>query len=144
MARLLQTWLTRTPELRRLTVVSLALAAMLAASISDLSQCVAIGPAHAEYCPPHLRAPGYQPTVWKWAEPQRAWNYTGYYVGGGAPTWKGCPRPARQGTWGWDYSGSILQRRVQLGWWNKWQGGAGQYEPDGPRPIHELHARHEE
>jgi hypothetical protein len=85
----------------------------------------------------------YQPTVRKSAEPQRAWNYVGYYVGGGSPTCKGCPRPTSQGTWGWDYSGSIFHRRVELGWWGKRQGGAGQYEPDGPRPIHELQAKHE-
>jgi hypothetical protein len=67
-------------------------------------------------------------------------DYVGYYVGGGAPRRCGRCRCASEGTWGWDYHGRWFPRRVRLAWfcWPRWQGGAGQYDPDGPRVLESL------
>jgi hypothetical protein len=68
------------------------------------------------------------------ARPSNGPGDTGYYVGGGAP-FRGTPRMASEGTWGWDYSGPFCFRRIDLGWFHgaRYQGGTGQYQPDGPR-----------
>jgi len=85
-------------------------------------------------------ATGWPRNYWPWARTQKAWNYTGYYVGGGDPIHLGRGRCSTEGTWGWDYSGACFSRRVQLGWWSrpKLQGGTGRYEPDGPRILEQL------
>jgi hypothetical protein len=71
--------------------------------------------------------------------------YVGYYVGGGAVCC-GEPRCLDEGTWGWDYQGCLLPRRIILQWWHgrHYQGGSGQYQPDGPispcsKPAHHGH-----
>lgn len=60
----------------------------------------------------------------------------GYHVGGGN-TWlrRAEPRNPDEGTWGWDYQGWLLPRRVVPGWWHgrRYQGGTGSYQTDGPR-----------
>ncbi len=60
-------------------------------------------------------------------------EYEGYYVGGGSP-YHGEGRCRTEGTWGWDYVGWHLPRRVALGWnhGRREQGGTGAYETDGP------------
>src|SRR5262245_41675295 len=70
-----------------------------------------------------------------WARPADG-QRVGYYVGGGCP-FRRCadaPHPG-EGTWGWDYQGWLLPRRVILGWWHgrRYQGGTGAYKTDGPR-----------
>ena len=63
----------------------------------------------------------------------------GYYVGGGAVNrHKAEPRDANDGTWGLDYSGWLIHRHVDLGWWHgrRYQGGPGAYKTDGPKLIH--------
>jgi hypothetical protein len=72
--------------------------------------------------------------------PSDTGHYIGYFVGGG----NGRPHKAEQrhedeGTWGWDYQGWIIKRRVVLGWWHgqKFQGGTGAYKTDGPHLYHE-------
>jgi hypothetical protein len=86
---------------------------------------------------------------WVWAQPQNRCDYTGYYVGGGAPGPRSREHCPGEGTWGWDYRGKKLPRLVRLGWTYppRRQGGEGAYQPDGPRiieAVHEhLHAGHE-
>jgi hypothetical protein len=69
-----------------------------------------------------------------WAVPSDTGSYIGYYVGGGAAC-RGDARCADEGTWGWDYSGCILPRRVALGWWHerRYQGGVGAYSTVGTK-----------
>jgi hypothetical protein len=73
------------------------------------------------------------------AVPADTGSYVGYQLGGG------CPYPHRadaplpvEGTWGWDYQGCLLPRRVILGWWHgrRYQGGMGAYQNEGPRVLH--------
>jgi hypothetical protein len=69
------------------------------------------------------------PTAVAWyAVPSDTGSYVGYYVGGGAPC-RGEPRTPDEGTWGWDYQGWFLPRRVMLDWWHgrRYQGGIGHY-----------------
>jgi hypothetical protein len=49
------------------------------------------------------------------AAPTKTPAYEGYYVGGGR-AFLGEPRRGEEGTWGWDYVGHRLPRRVALGW----------------------------
>lgn len=85
---------------------------------------------------------------WVWARPQNPCEYTGYYVGGGAPGPRSRERCRDEGTWGWDYQGKKLPRLVRLGWTYppRRQGGTGNYDPDGPRVVEAvkeaLHAQH--
>jgi hypothetical protein len=68
--------------------------------------------------------------------PSDTGRYCGYYVGGGAP-FRGEGRLEHEGTWGWDYVGILIPRRVWLQWWHgKPQGGAGAYKTDGPKLRH--------
>ena len=96
---------------------------------TDKSQCL--------YDPlQDFRRAGKPQRVSKLARPGNTCLYGGYYVGGGAP-WHGEPRRSSEGTWGWDYWGHLIKRRVALRWYHghKEQGGAGAYEPDGPRLL---------
>ncbi len=78
-----------------------------------------------------------------WARRQVDSDYDGYYVGGGAAI--GCSRGQceEEGTWGWDYTGRLFKRRVNLGWfWIKHkQAGTGSYQPDGPRVAESIKHR---
>jgi hypothetical protein len=84
-----------------------------------------------------------------WAIPTDPRRYSGYYVGGGAGPCPclSCPlrscsveRCRDEGTWGWDYVGYYVSPFVRLGWWcpPHYQGGAGNYAPDGPHLCHDL------
>ena len=74
------------------------------------------------------------------ALPSESKGNVGYQVGGGttAPH-LGEPRRVEEGTWGWDYQGWLLPRRVIAGWWHgrRNQGGTGAYKTDGPRVYQE-------
>jgi hypothetical protein len=61
-------------------------------------------------------------------------EYTGYYVGGGGKS-NANVRAIDQGTWGWDYIGHCRRPLVRLDFRHPapYQGGEGQYEPDGPK-----------
>jgi len=78
-----------------------------------------------------------------WAQRQVDRDYAGYYVGGGAAA--GCSRGQfeEEGTWGWDYTGRLFKRRVNLGWFwmHRKQGGSGSYQPDGPRVVESIKHR---
>src|SRR5205085_6982693 len=95
-----------------------------------------IGPASApEY---HARA-GWPLCIRPHALPSDTGAYVGYLVGGGCPyTHFADPPTIDEGTWGWDYAGCWLQRRVILGWWHGrcCQGGYGAYQSDGPSFDH--------
>ena len=73
------------------------------------------------------------------AVPTNGPGYVGYYVGGGSAC-TGCARHREDGTWGWDYQGVHLPRRVWLDWSHGrlYQGGTGAYKTDGPK----LHVEH--
>jgi hypothetical protein len=86
----------------------------------------------------HTRA-GNPQSVARYARPSYTCRrYGGYYVGGGAP-YHGDARCPDEGTWGWDYFGIIVKKRVALGWWHgaKEQGGTGAYATDGPKLKHD-------
>jgi hypothetical protein len=80
------------------------------------------------------------PWLARWALPSDTGHYLGYYVGGGCgrPR-KAEPRRIDEGTWGWDYQGWLIPRRVMLEWWHgrRYQGGTGAYKSDGPKLYHE-------
>jgi hypothetical protein len=80
----------------------------------------------------HARA-GWPLSIACWASPSNTPYYCGGYVGGDT-AFGGCPPTAQQGTWGWDYRGLCLSKRIWLGWSNgaREQGGAGAYRTDGP------------
>lgn len=62
----------------------------------------------------------------------------GYYVGGGARGKQGGPRYRNEGTWGWDFWGTLERKHVALNWYHgeKYQGGSGAYKTDGPKIFH--------
>jgi hypothetical protein len=87
-----------------------------------------------------------------WAIPTDPYRYAGYYVGGGAVPYGCFSGPLRscsseryrdQGTWGWDYVGYYVPPFVRLRWWHPrhYQGGAGNYAPDGPHYCEDLKKR---
>jgi hypothetical protein len=79
-----------------------------------------------------------RPRLFSWVLPSDTGHYIGYHVGGGANhPHKAEPRRDEEGTWGWDYQGWLLHRRVILGWWHgqRDQGGVGAYRTDGAQ-IH--------
>jgi hypothetical protein len=91
-------------------------------------------PRHIEHS--HERA-GYPMCVSGHAKATNGPSYVGYYVGGGSACGD-CPRRVEEGTWGWDYEGVHLPRRVWLSWSHgrRYQGGTGAYKTDGPHLGH--------
>jgi hypothetical protein len=81
---------------------------------------------------------GCPPCIAWYARPGENCHYTGYYVGGGCAV-GGSHRWCSEGTWGWDYKGCCLPRRVLLYWshGHRYQGGTGSYKTDGP-PVPDL------
>ena len=82
----------------------------------------------------------YLPRLSAWALPSDTGHYVGYHVGGGCGRpHKAEPRRADEGTWGWDYQGWLIPRRVMLEWWHdrRYQGGTGAYKTEGPKLLHE-------
>ncbi len=86
------------------------------------------------------RRAGFPQETSRFAQPSDTGRYTGYTVGGGARLHKGEPPLPHEGTWGWDYTGGLFQRRVILGWWHgrRYQGGSGAYGTDGPKVLPEV------
>jgi hypothetical protein len=81
---------------------------------------------------------GYPRQVSCFAFPSDTGRYIGYWIGGGcANAHKAEPPHVDEGTWGWDFTGGLFRRRVDLGWWHgrRYQGGTGAYKTDGPRPF---------
>jgi hypothetical protein len=77
---------------------------------------------------------GYACSVAWYAHPSDTGAYIGYSVGGGCAVSRRA-RSTDEGTWGWDYRGVFLPRRVVLGWCRcpSRQGGIGYYRTV-PRP----------
>ncbi len=94
-------------------------------------------------CPAEVARAGWPRCWWCWAERQNPCDYTGYYVGGGAPGPRSRDRARCEGTWGWDYQGKHLKRCVALDWTcpSRYQAGTGSYQPDGPRFAEEIHEK---
>lgn len=82
---------------------------------------------------------GYLGRVAWWAAPSETPAYSGGYIGGGR-VFKGEPRFVHEGTWGWDYEGRFLTRRVFLNWGHgrRYQGGTGAYRTDGGPKIPDV------
>jgi len=79
--------------------------------------------------------PGHE-TAPRLALPSETKGNVGYHVGGGNPfPHLAEPRRNEEGTWGWDYQGWLLPRRILNGWWHgrRDQGGTGAYKTDGPK-----------
>ena len=76
-----------------------------------------------------------------WARVENPCRYTGYYVGGSVSSHQNMRQCCNQGTWGWDYSGRYIMRLVRLDFCcpSPYQGGPGNYKPDGPRVCEALH-----
>lgn len=96
----------------------------------------------------HCRA-GNPTVVKRLAQPSSTPRNIGYYVGGGALSRrKGDGPTVEEGTWGWDYQGAVVRRRVDLLWWHgrRYQGGSGAYRTDGPHlpQLHEAEGNHAE
>lgn len=70
------------------------------------------------------------------AIPSNTKHYGYYRVGGGVPIFGDGPS-LDEGTFGWDYSGILFNKRVALSWTHgrKFQGGTLGYKPDGPRHL---------
>jgi hypothetical protein len=103
---------------------------MMLASMCLIVICVSVSLAD----PPPESADGLPRLAW-WAIPSDTGHYLGYYLGGGSGRPLAAePRRADEGTWGWDYQGWLVPRRVMLGWWHgrRSQGGTGAYKTDGP------------
>lgn len=66
------------------------------------------------------------------AKPTNQPGYVGDYVGGG-DAWHPGARRNEEGTWGWDYQGFHIPRRIRLSWSHgrRFQGGTGAYRTDG-------------
>ncbi len=84
----------------------------------------------------HRRA-GYPQSVKHLAAPSNTRFYGWYYVGGGDALWRGEPRLANEGTFGWDYSGILFPKQVALAWSHgrRYQGGTGAYRTVGLAPL---------
>lgn len=84
----------------------------------------------------HCRA-GFSQSVRAHAIPSNTRHYSGYYVGGGVP-WFGEGRYPDEGTFGWDYLGIVIPKRVALNWTHgrREQGLGGTYKTDGPKREH--------
>ena len=74
------------------------------------------------------------------AKPTESPHEEGYYVGGGAHEHarQGEERRHHEGVFGTDYTGLLIRKRTNLGWWHgqRYQGGVGSYRTDGPRIVH--------
>jgi hypothetical protein len=90
---------------------------------------------HHRYGNESARA-GHPERVAKYAIPSDNKHYIGFYMGGSTPFARhGDPRFLDEGTWGWDYWGHWLKRRVALYWWHgrNSQRAFGSYATDGPK-----------
>jgi hypothetical protein len=94
------------------------------------------GDAYGPRAAAHQRA-GCAMLVRPHAIPSNTRPYGGYWVGGGAPVFGRGPT-LDEGTFGWDYFGLTIPKRIAGNWTSsRYQGGPGAYKTDGPR----LHTR---
>jgi hypothetical protein len=116
--------------------------AMLYSHVGLATLTIATMSAIARADPPdEQRRAGYPLETSRFAQPSDTGRYTGGTIGGGVLRLRKSDRPLpNEGTWGWDYTGGLFQRRVFLGWWHgrRYQGGSGAYQTDGPHILHPL------
>lgn len=93
----------------------------------------------------HLSGPGFARAgnpqcISPLARPTESPHEKGYYVGGGAAEWsrRSCERGPGEGVWGSDYTGIVIPKKVELGWWHNSRStsSAAAYRSDGPRLLH--------
>lgn len=116
--------------------------------VTGLSTGIALADDHAHKHPkstvatPHtMRQAGYPQCVSPISMVSYNEHYSGGYVGGGKYHGGHEPCPHHEGTWGWDYTPfRPMSSRIFLKWSNgrHYQGGAGAYETEGPKPIEHL------
>ena len=89
-------------------------------------------------CPPHrywipdCERAGHPNQVARWARCSVDDDYSAWFVGGGAPFFRGRGRTAAEGTWGLDYKGLFGRANVWLNYTRgRKQGGEGAYQTDG-------------
>ena len=92
--------------------------------------------AFARDCIDHFHRAGHPETQGKFAKPSLNKHYTFGYVGGGA-AFRGEPRCPDEGTWGVDYSGILLKKKIWLPWLHGHRAprGEGSYQTDGPHLL---------
>ncbi|MCG8652687.1 MAG: hypothetical protein MI861_22805, partial [Pirellulales bacterium] len=98
-------------------------------------------------CPPlryrisDCRRAGNPHCVAKWAKCSVTGKYSAWYVGGGAPFFRGRGRQPHEGTWGLDYGGLFGRANVWLNYTRgRQQGGEGAYQTDGePEFVSRAH-----
>lgn len=78
----------------------------------------------------------------RWAKPTITSHYKAGWIGGSAFGKRGEPRQPNEGTWGLDYTGHYIPKKVFLGWWHRPTKEQGDYDrqyytehPDGQVPI---------
>ncbi len=120
----------------RLDSVVLAIAVLATAPTASTSaeQPETGIPAVKRPAPTIYQIGGHCDCIAAYARPSNTCDYDGYRVGGGV-VHGSTPFPS-DGTWGWDYFGAVLSRRIDLGWshGDRYQAGQGAYRADGPRP----------
>jgi hypothetical protein len=97
-------------------------------------RCVMLAVSVAIACGVALADPPGEQARPRLAMPSETKGNVGYHVGGGNPSPRTAePRREDEGTWGWDYQGWLLPRRIINGWWHgrRYQGGTGAYKTDG-------------
>ncbi|MCF7962113.1 MAG: hypothetical protein K9M08_15360 [Pirellula sp.] len=96
------------------------------------------GPKQGRYCENGFERSGLPFCLGRFAKPSISSSHMIGYVGGGT-AFGGERRTANDGTFGMDYSGSWFARKTWLKWSHgeRYQGGHGRYETDGPRVLPE-------
>ena len=113
----------------------------------DLSELPLSGPRGKEtpngirngrYCENDFRRSGFPFCIGRFAAPSTDSFHQVGYVGGGT-LFGGTGRRSNEGTFGMDYSGFLFSRKTWLKWSHgeRYQGGAGRYETEGPRLLPE-------
>ena len=93
---------------------------------------------NGRYCKSGFLRAGLPNCIGRFAKPSLdAYHQVGY-VGGGTLFGGSCRR-TEEGTFGMDYSGHWFARKTWLRWSHgeRYQGGAGRYESEGPRVLPE-------
>lgn len=90
------------------------------------------------YCENGFKRAGLPLCVGRFAKPSITCSHMIGYVGGGT-AFLGQRRTSQEGTFGMDYSGKWFSRNSWLKWshGDRYQGGAGRYETEGPRLLPE-------
>ena len=131
----------RGPRLRSLLICLLAATPAGRAAARDLTPFMGRPATERKHFQgDQFRRAGDPQCISRLAKPTESPHEFGYYVGGGARerSRRGECRMPHEGVWGTDYSGVLIPKHVDLGWWHgrRAQGGTGSYATDGPRILH--------